>query len=150
MRSLGIIWSAAKALAVSDLFDPDRKITMVIHPLLQIEDCRSNLSVLNCNQFIKYTGDAKVARTFLALGLQDSRPSTLLSSRELYLVQKSVFPKNSFSVVDKTPSADEMPIENFFSVIGRQTILGVMKILRSRFVSTLNKKYSIAWSIVAP
>ncbi len=88
---------ALKVIYLTKVLKTPVSITLVIHPLLHIQDVRSNLSKKGIGEYLVLYKEASVARAFLALGLQWSSYRSTVKSSELYLVQQSLSRNVEFS-----------------------------------------------------
>jgi len=119
---------SAKAICFLNAIEPTVKISIIIHPLIEIEDGRISISNLDINSYLDLCKTAPVAKTFLMLGAQWSQMKCKINSQELHLVKSSVNPQQILNLKeDKT----KIKLERFTHDVSRSTITHLLKILRS-------------------
>lgn len=117
---------AVRALCLSSFTGLSNLPALMIHPFLEVRNDRLDLSNFTIESYLNYCGSSAVARTFLMLGAQWSKSSTVIDSREFHLVKKSVFPRTM-----STGGRSVLPLTEVPKILNRELILRMLKKLRS-------------------
>ena len=85
------------------------------------------LSGLSIDDYIEFCETSQFARTFLMLGAKWRQSEVIIKASDLYLVEKSVYPKQSFV---STGGGIVVAAQNFCEIINSGKILELLKIMR--------------------
>lgn len=119
---------ASKIIYLSHLINPSLKYTLIVHPLIEVVGLYK-FSKMGIDDYLNTCQNREVARTFLSLGIQWSKESTILNSSEFHLVKKSVFPREI--KVDKNEK-DVIDFAQILQLVNRNTMINFLKSLRAR------------------
>ena len=119
---------AAKIICLAKTIDPTIEFSLIVHPLIQVQDSNGKISELEINQYLEICKIPAVSRSFLTLGIQWTKGKAILPSKELYLVQHSIFPWQEFEDVPKL----DVDFSNVGKLIDRSSMLGLLKSLRGK------------------
>lgn len=119
---------SAKVVKMLNIYKPEAKINLIIHPLLKFFDSKIKISEFTINKYLDYCKTPQFARTFLLLCTQWRQPEVLIQASNLYLVEKSINPRQKFSSID---SPQIVTPKNFYSTLNSNKVLELLKIMRS-------------------
>lgn len=122
---------AIMSIKLLNVIQPKSKISFIIHPLLQISNSKIKLSDFTIDNYLQYCKTTRFARSFLALGSQWNKQKVVIKALDLYLIEKSVYPKQNFLFVVEDDDFIIAP-QNFCSFFNSRRILELLKIMRSR------------------
>jgi len=118
----------AKIICLAKTIDPTIEFSLIVHPLIEVQDSNGKISELSINQYLEICKIPAVSRSFLSLGIQWTKGKIMLPSKELYLVEHSIFPWQKFEDVPKL----DVDFSNVGKLINRSSMLGLLKSLRGK------------------
>lgn len=139
------LWHAIRTVHVARLLGVTSKVSILIHPYLQILDSESKLARMSVDEYRKAAASPAAARAFLLMGLQWGSDLSHLTSDELYLVN------HSYQITSQIDHAKHIPVSRVIRVLQRNTFISLFKKLRSfNKIPLTDDEVAVAEAVLKP
>ena len=132
VASSNTINHSVRAIQLLNVYEPVAKVCLIFYPLLvPVDSEKTILSGFSIDDYLEFCGASQFARTFLMLGAKWRQSDIVIKAQDLYLVEKSVYPKQSFV---STGGDTVVVAQNFCEIVNCNKILELLKIMRGHRV----------------
>jgi len=132
VASSNTINHSVRAIQLLNVYEPVAKVCLIFYPLLvPVDSEKTILSGFSIDDYLEFCRASQFARTFLMLGAKWRQSDTVIKAQDLYLVEKSVYPKQSFV---STGGDTVVAAQNFCEIVNCNKILELLKIMRGHRV----------------
>mgnify|MGYP001563989067 CR=1 FL=1 len=131
---------ATRVILICSVLFPKIKIELVIHPVIRINDSKSNMSEYTVDEYLTACGNTKIARAFLSLGLHWGHSSIKIPSTDLFFIQKMF----EFKKIQSHKNLEEKAnMDSLIKKVNRRLILILFKKIRQGKTLTKNERQTM-------